>query len=291
MIATALIGKGYWGSKLKRYIEESPNFWLKHVCDSKSDLKEVWNDEEVDAVINATPNKFHYDINKKALLNGKHILSEKPLALRAEECRELKTIAETGSLVLLTEYTYTFSKALKRAVTMVEEGEIGSILGMEMSVRHLGRFGGDSVYWLLGSHMLSVLDMFVPLETLEFGRHDLVVNDGNVESGSITFKGPISGHIVVSLNHPGKETRVILYGEHGSIIYDPMAKYELQVMTYKRIPWTVADNLPKETSRYHFDERHNLRYAIESFYDVLMGKREGNLGTAIEITRIFESIH
>lgn len=291
MIVAALIGIGYWGSKLKRYIEENPNFRLKHICDSKSDLNEVWIDDEVEVIINATPNKFHYEINKVALLNGKHVLSEKPLALRAEECRELKTIAEKGGLVLLTEYTYTFSKALKRAVTMVKEEEIGSLLGMEMSVRHLGRFGGGSVYWLLGSHMLSVLDMFMSLRVLEFERHDLVVKDGNVESGAIPFKGSISGQIIVSLNYPEKETKVILYGEHGTIIYNPMAEYELQVTTYERIPWTVADKLPKETSRHHFNERHNLRYAMETFYNVLRGKREGNLDTAVEITRILESIH
>jgi len=135
------------------------------------------------------------------------------------------------------------------------------------------------------------LDMFISLRALEFERHDLVVKDGNVESGTIAFKGPISGQIIVSLNYPEKETKVILYGEHGTIIYNPIAKYELQVTTYERILWTVADELPKGTSRYHFDERHNLRYAMETFYDVLRGKREGNVDTAVEITRILESIH
>jgi len=291
-VGVALIGIGYWGSKLKRYVEENPNFRLKHICDSKSDLNEVWSDDEVKGVINATPNKFHYEINREALLSRKHVLSEKPLALRADECRDLKVIADKHGLEILTEYTYTFSKSLKRAATMVEKGEIGSLLGLEMSVRHLGRFGGGSVYWLLGSHMLSVLDMFVPLDSLKFSKRDIVVFRNIPETGMIFFENDeIAGQIVVSLNYPGKETNIVLYGEEGSIIYDPLSEYSLKLTRYERVRWTVADKLPKETSRYHFDERHNLRYAMETFYDVLRGKREGNLDTAVEITRILESIH
>ena len=60
MINCALIGCGYWGSKLKRYIEENQDFSLKYICNSKSDLNEVWNDKEITAVVVATPNKTHY---------------------------------------------------------------------------------------------------------------------------------------------------------------------------------------------------------------------------------------
>lgn len=289
MIVAALIGIGYWGSKLKRYIEENPNFRLKHICDSKSDLNEVWSDDEVEAVINATTNKFHYEISKEALLSGKHVLSEKPLAMRADECRDLKTIADKSGLVILTEYTYTFSKSLKRAVNMVEDGEIGSLLGLEMSVRHLGRFGGGSVYWLLGSHMLSVLDMFVPLDSLKFSKNDIVVFRNIPETGTIFFENDeVAGQIVVSLNYPGKETRIVLYGEDGSIIYDPLSKYTLEIMRYKRLRWTVAEKIPKEKECFHINEGDNLKYAIQYLYDCIKGKSDSNIERALAITRIIE---
>jgi len=57
MIDYALIGCGYRGSKLKRYIEENQNFNLKYVCNSKSDLNEVWKDKQAIAVVVATPTK------------------------------------------------------------------------------------------------------------------------------------------------------------------------------------------------------------------------------------------
>jgi len=289
LIVVALIGIGYWGSKLKRYIEENPNFRIKHICDSKSDLNEVWNDEEVKAVINATTNKFHYEISKEALLSGKHVLSEKPVAMRVDECRDLKIIADKRGLVILTDYTYTFSKSLKRAVNMVEDGEIGSLLGLEMSVRHLGRFGGGSVYWLLGSHMLSVLDMFVPLDSLKFSKRDIVVFRNIPETGTIFFENDeIAGQIVVSLNYPGKEARIVLYGEGGSIIYDPLSKYTLEITRYKRLRWAVAEKIPKEKECFYINEGDNLEYAIQYLYDCIKGKSDSNIERALAITRIIE---
>ena len=286
----ALIGTGYWGSKLQRYLEGNKNFTLKYVCNSKFDLNQVWTDKSVTAVVVATPNETHYEIVKSALLHGKNVLSEKPLALRAIECEELQKLAEERNLVLLVEYTYNFSKALQKAVEWVEDGKIGNLLSAEMSVRHLGRFYGGSVYWLLGSHMLSVLGMFISLRELNFCRKDLVVYDGEIETGIIEFDGPIRGQIVVSLNYGGKEAQILLYGEHGTISYSPLTQPVLKVTTYNRLRWTVASKLPKKEERLVRDEGNNLRYAIETFYNVLKGEEKSNLNSAVEITRILERI-
>ncbi|MBA7673088.1 Inositol 2-dehydrogenase/D-chiro-inositol 3-dehydrogenase [subsurface metagenome] len=284
MIATALIGIGYWGSKLKRYIEENQNLNFKYVCNSKSDLNEVWNDKQITAVVVATPNETHCPIVKSALLHNKNVLSEKPLALKTEECEELKQIALDNSRLLLVDYT------LKKAQRMVKEGEVGRLLGLEMSVRHLGRFKGGSVYWLLGSHMLSVLDMFIPIKDLSFEKTDLVNYDGEVETGVISFKkGDVSGQIVVSLNYPGKETRIIIYGERGTIIYDPVSQPSLQIEKYERLKWTVDSKLPREHTEFRIDEANNLRYAIEHFSQALQGKAEGNIDRAVAITKILKT--
>ena len=292
MINVALIGCGYWGSKLKRYIEENQGFNLQYVCNSKSDLNEVWDDKQVTAIVVATRNDTHYSIVKSALLHGKNVLSEKPLALKTEECEELKQIALNNNQLLLVEYTWTFSKGLKKAQSMVREGEIGKILGVEMAVRHLGRFKGGSVYWLLGSHMLSVLDMFIPIKDLSFEKTDLVNYEGEVETGVISFnkKGDVPGQIVVSLNYPGKETRIIIYGERGTIIYNPVSQPSLQVEKYERLRWTVASELPREHADFRIDEANNLRYAIEHFHKALVGKAESNVDRAVAITRILETL-
>lgn len=289
MLNVALIGCGYWGSKLKRYIEGNQGFCLKYVCNSKSDLTEVWNDRQVTAVVVATPNDTHYSITRAALLHGKHVLVEKPLALRVEECEELKQIALDNNQVLFVEYTWTFSRGVRKARSTVQEGEIGTVLSIEMAMRRLGRFQGGGAYWLEASHMLCILDMFVPLGDLAFGKTDLVVNNGEVETGIISFvNDDISGQIVVSLNYPGKETRVIIYGKKGTIIFNPECQPSLQVEKYEKIRWMLPSELPRKHVDFYINETNNLRYAIEHFHKAIVGTAEDNVNRAIAITRVLE---
>ncbi|MDO4587671.1 MAG: Gfo/Idh/MocA family oxidoreductase [Planctomycetia bacterium] len=55
---------------------------------------------EIDAAIVATPSIFHYEIGKKLLTNGKHLLIEKPMTTRASDAQELAMIAQQNQLVL-----------------------------------------------------------------------------------------------------------------------------------------------------------------------------------------------
>lgn len=288
-IGIALLGHGYWGSKLRKYVEENENFDMKYVCDSRSNLDEVWGDPDVEAVVVATPMETHYQIVKSALLHGKDVLSEKPLATKSKECYELKDIAENKNLRLLTEYTWTFSKGLNKAKQ--EVGKIGEIRSMELTHRHLGRFGRYDVYWLLASHMLSILDMFTPLTELEFHRTDLVVDEGRVETGIINFKNDgVKGYITISLNYPSKETKVIIYGTKGTIIYNPLSLPTLSIVEYERPEWIVATKIAQKCLDYDFDESNNLRYAIDYFRKVLIGEAESNIERACKITEILEKL-
>jgi len=292
----ALIGIGYWGSKLKKYIAESGLFNLKYACNSKSDLNEVWNDNTVTAIVNATPNEFHYEITKQALSHNKHVLTEKPLALTTADCLELEKLAKERNLKIQTNYIFNFSKALQVAQEWVEAGKIGELLGFEACVRHLGRFGGGSVYWLLGSHVLSVLDMFFPLQLLTFTQTPIVEHNGQIETGIINFhslKGSkkLNGQIVASLNYPHKKLEIILYGETGTITYNPYSQpIPLHAMKYKRLKWTTSDKIPQKADMYISDESSNLRYTLETFHNVLTNRKESNLATAITITKILEDI-
>jgi len=289
-ITIALIGCGYWGSKLKKYIETNKNFNLKYVCNSKSNLSEVWEDRSVEAVVIATPNNTHFELTKQALLSEKHVMVEKPLALTAKECIHLQSLASEKRRTLLTEYTYTFSRALKKAVDIVKSGKLGNLVAVDMSVKHLGRFGGGRVYWLLGSHMLSVLDMFYPIKELDFKRKDIFVNEGEIESGIILFNGVIRGQISLSLNYPWKEPYVVFYCKNGTVKYVPEEKISLISVKYDRLVWTVANKLPKEIESYEIDEKNNLRFAVNEFYDCIKGYKEDNITRAVEITRILEEL-
>jgi len=155
MVKTALIGCGYWGSKLKKYIEANKHFDLVHVCDSKTDMEKVWDD--VEAIVVATPIHTHYEVTKQALLNGKHVFCAKPLAKKVKECLELKKLAEKKKLVLCVDYTWTFSKVLKKA----QKTDFGEIQYLDIVYTRPKRKGTiENVFWLLGTHALAIASMF-----------------------------------------------------------------------------------------------------------------------------------
>jgi predicted dehydrogenase len=282
MINTAIIGKGYWGSKLISYINNNEHFNVKAVYDSKS----VISMDDIDAVVIATPNSTHYELTKQALLARKHILVEKPLALEVSQCEELKELAEQNGVKIEVEYTYTFSEGMVTIQDNIDK--IGELKSIELNCKHLGRFGGGSVYWLLGSHMLSILDMFTPIKDLWFNKFDTVVVDGAVETGSILYEGQFNGIINLSLNQYEKDNRVIFYGTKGTIVYDPNDIQSINICHYNRDIWTVDVN--RSHSYYYIDEGNNIERAINEFYKVINGESESNIDRAIEITEILASL-
>lgn len=284
MIKVGLIGLGYWGSKLQRYLEVNGNFEVIPVNHSDKEISVVMNDESVSAVVIATPNDTHYALTKLALEYGKNVMCEKPLAFTTDECETLKNISELYNLKLTVEYTFTFSRCIQKMVEYTNHPKY-----ISMNVKHLGRFGGGNVYWLLGSHMLSVLDMIIPLDSLDFSKTDLLKHDGVTETGRIEFGNCfVNGNINLSLNHPYKNIEIAVYSGDNTVIYNPAEYNPLEFTSYNRIHWNV--NIPTEIVSIKLDESNNLKYSVDHFYNVITGKETSNLERAIRVTKILESI-
>ena len=113
----AVIGAGYWGKKvINEYLQlarDDAKVDLSMVCDVKDEnlaycqkefgvpeeklslsYKEVFSSRSVDAVHICTPNETHHEICKQALMAGKHVLLEKPMAMCAKHAWELVGLAE-----------------------------------------------------------------------------------------------------------------------------------------------------------------------------------------------------
>ena len=76
-------------------IKCSKNYGIKSLS-----VSNLLKDNEIEIILNLTPPKSHYQIAKKALLNGKHVYSEKPLAINLKDGKELLKIANKKKLYL-----------------------------------------------------------------------------------------------------------------------------------------------------------------------------------------------
>lgn len=283
----ALIGKGYWGSRLLKYIPK--HFDGTIVCDSKTNLKEkVWDVPDIQSVIIATPIDTHYDLTKQALQAGKNVLVEKPLSLRYDEAKELVELSREKGLKLAVEYTQMFSRGLD----YIKSSDIGEIEFVEMSTKHLGRFMDFDVFWLLASHHLSVLPMFFDLSNLTYEIKEHMFHNGLCTTGSIECYSKIDqmmkARLDVSLNFHKKEFCVNVYGSKGFARYDPVSDVPVTVVTYEKKHSALPKDMIEREDVYHVDEMNNLNLSVKYFKDLICGKETDNLDVALEVTRILE---
>ena len=87
--------------------------------------------EQVDAVYVISRPQKHYAHVKKALMAGKHVLCESPIAYSREECRELYQIAEERQLILMDAIKTAYATAYERLVLLAKSGKIGEVVSVD----------------------------------------------------------------------------------------------------------------------------------------------------------------
>jgi len=121
-----IIGVGHMGQYHVNVAVSIPQIEVSGIFDTDSQrLKEISNkfltkpytnlDELIhdsDALIIAVPTKFHYEVAKRCLEAGKHILVEKPMTQTVEQAKELVDLAEKQGLILQVGHVERFNGAI-----------------------------------------------------------------------------------------------------------------------------------------------------------------------------------
>ncbi|MDQ0217427.1 Gfo/Idh/MocA family oxidoreductase [Peribacillus cavernae] len=97
------------------------------IAKAYGDYREMLRDSEIQVVHNCTPNHLHFPINKEIILAGKHVLSEKPLAMSSEESAELVALAKKHKVVHGVNFNYRQFPSVKNLETMVKNNDLGKI--------------------------------------------------------------------------------------------------------------------------------------------------------------------
>lgn len=125
----------------ERARETAGKFGIEHVCKSLEEML-----EKIDALIIATPNKFHAPAAVQALNAGVHVMCEKPMALNTKECEEMVAAAEKSKKVLLIAYHWRFLKESRAAKRLIDSGEIGQPLVIRIKSMRRRKVPGWGVF-------------------------------------------------------------------------------------------------------------------------------------------------
>jgi predicted dehydrogenase len=221
--------------------------------------EEAKRDDGIQAVSIATPNKFHYEIAKAALLSGLHIVCEKPLCFKSSEAEHLKNIAEQQNLVICVTYGYTGFPMVHQARKMIENGELGEIRIINTQFAH--GFHSEEVekndpgtkwrvtpeisgptYVLgdIGTHALYLAETMIPgleIKNLLCTRQSFVASRAPLEdnaTGLMNFTNNAVGSLWCSAVNAGSthQQKIRIIGEKASIEWwdehPNQLKYEIQ---------------------------------------------------------------
>jgi predicted dehydrogenase len=137
------------------------------------DWREAVSRPDIDVVVVSTPTKFHAEIAVEALLAGKHVLCEKPLARTTEEGRRMVETAHRANRVLKTGFNYRQMAHTRKACELIEAGAIGPVYFLRCRYGHGGRPGyeqhwctdaelsGGGVLQEQGIHMVDLVRVFL----------------------------------------------------------------------------------------------------------------------------------
>ena len=122
------------------------------------DLADVLANDEVEAVLVATPPQTHFPIVKQALEAGRHVLVEKPLAttVRGRRASSWRSPSRKG-LVLMPGHTFVYSPAVNTVRDLIRDGVVGEVYFVTSSRMNLGKYQRDGVICDLAPHDLSIL--------------------------------------------------------------------------------------------------------------------------------------
>jgi predicted dehydrogenase len=252
MIRVGLVGLGYWGPNLARVLANNGHCELVGFCDLDPeklnkvtrqypavepfrDFNEFLN-SNIDAVLLATNINTHYELAKRALICGKHVFVEKPLADSSKKAAELANIAKFKGLTLMTGHTFIYSPPVVKVKELIDSGTLGDLRYISISRVNLGLYQQDvDVVWDLAVHDLSILLYWLdesPVKAWSFGRSCL---NSKQDVAFLWFRFPsgIVASCEVSWLAPQKMRRTCVVGSNRMVVYDDMEPSE-KVKVFER---------------------------------------------------------
>ena len=255
MTKVALAGLGYWGPNLARNFDDLAELaWL---CDASpdalerftarypraratTDFGEVLADESLDAVVVATPAVTHYELAKRALEAGKHVLVEKPPAMNAAEAEDLVSTAERTDRVLMPGHLLLYHPAVRKLKELIDAGELDEVFCVYSNRQNLGRIRTDeNALWSLGVHDLSVVLHLLeeePSEAWAHGNSFLTPGVEDVVFCYLRFPSGKIAHMHLSWLDPHKMRKITVVGKEKMVVFDDM-ELERKVTVYDKAPW------------------------------------------------------
>jgi predicted dehydrogenase len=287
-----VVGLNYWGPNLVRNFDDLAELtWL---CDldeehlnpiaarypnarATKSFDDLLADDELDAVVIATPVPTHYALAKQALEAGKHVFVEKPPAMRAAEMDELVALAVEQDRVLMPGHLLLYHPGVLKVKELIDSGDLGDVLCVYGNRVNLGIVrSNENALWSLGVHDLSVILYFLDEDPeLATAQGSASIHPG-VEDVVFCFLRFPSGkiaHMHLSWLDPHKMRKMTVVGDQKMVAFDDMEP-ERKVTVYEKRAGAAGELFSGDISIPKISTHEPLRLECTYFLELIDGQHD-----------------
>jgi predicted dehydrogenase len=322
-LGIAVIGCGYWGMNYVRIFNELVESRVVAVCDQSAErLKEVSrrfpgvylttqvddaaSQPGVDAVVVCTEATTHFNITRRLLLAGRHVLVEKPLTTTTAEANKLIELAESNSAILMVGHTFVFNAGVRKVKEYVQNGG-GRVYYLYARRTNLGPIRRDvNALWDLAPHDIAIFNYLLdgtPLWVSAVGGKVLRNCRDDVGFISLGYPENVLAHVHVSWADPDKAREVVVVKSDKRIVFNDLNGVE-QVRVFEKGVSTVEQE-PLNYGEFRFEIRDGdiispriepvepLKHQCRHFLDcVRTGKRPISSGVeGRDVVSVLEAVN
>ena len=283
----AAVGCGNWGKNIARNLSRlgalhsicEPNFAravklsTEHSVPTLT-LDEILRDERCDAIALASPAVLHSSQVRRALVAGKHVFVEKPLALSVSEGEQLGILAQDKSRVLMVGHLLHYHPHILKLIQLVREGLLGDVRCIYANRLSTGRLRSEEdVMWSFAPHDISViLAIMGQMPARVWAEGSAILNEKVVDIASIflDFAAGTSARVHVSWINPYKEQKITVVGSKATAVFDDRANWQDKLLMFDHQivyrdgrPWSIK----AQAERFEIPECEPLREECVHFLD------------------------
>ena len=224
MTNIALIGSGYWGQIYQKTLKNISEINLIGVY--THNYKDIFDNNNVEGVIIATPTETHYEITKDCLLAGKHVLVEKPFTDNSDKAFELFELSKKMNKVLLVGHIYLHHPGIIKIKELIDDsffGDIEKFISVRVSTNK-----NKNALWEMMPHDIYILDYL-------FGNEiKIVKSKGTLEHCNVVLKyKDTDAYVEVNASYPVKLRQIMIKGTKKTIRLDDEARNKFMIINNK----------------------------------------------------------
>lgn len=289
-----LVGCGYWGKNIARNLHQMG--LLGGVCDPSArvfesvpklypgavatkSLTDLLSSKEIDAIAIASPAAQHASTARAALLAGKDVFVEKPLALDVKEAKALLDLAKRKKRILMVGHILQYHPAIRKLKELVDAGDLGDIQYVYSNRLNLGKIRHEeNILWSFAPHDISVILLLLgrlPKSVATTGESWLRKGVADVTMTALEFDKGARAHIFVSWLHPFKEQKLVVVGSKRMAVFDDVVKEGKLRIFDKGVDWLDGQPVIRQTSEstLFFPDLEPLREELLHFADCIRNRK------------------